>query len=175
MMGKLLGSVAISMVLAAVYLGGGLVLARYYHYANVVTPTIAAWFALYLLFAVFLYGGVFIAIGSAVTDIKDGQGLMTPVMLLFALPFFVWRPILEAPEGLFAIVMSLIPVATPTLMVLRLSMSPGPPIWQVILSLALMSLTTGAVVWMAGRIFRVGVLMQGKSASFAEMFRWLRA
>jgi ABC-2 type transport system permease protein len=175
MMGKLCGSVAVSAVLAIVYLGGGFLLARHWHYSDMVSATMAGWFALYLLLAVFLYGSVFIAIGSAVTDLKDGQGLMTPVMLLFALPFFVWRPILEAPEGTFASVMSLIPIATPTLMVLRLSMPPGPPLWQVLTSLLLTSLTTIAVVWMAGRVFRVGVLMQGKSASFAEMIRWVRA
>jgi ABC-2 type transport system permease protein len=175
MMGKLLGTVAVSVVLGIAYLGGSLLVARYYHYAGVLTPVMAAWFAVYLLLAVLLYGSVFIAIGSAVTDIKDGQGLMTPVMLLFALPFFVWRPILEAPEGVLATSMSLVPIATPTLMILRLSMPPGPPLWQVIASLAITSLTTVAVVWMAGRIFRVGVLMQGKSATFAEMLRWVRA
>jgi ABC-2 type transport system permease protein len=175
MLGKLCGSVAVSVVLAVVYLGGGFLLARYWHYSDMVSVTMAGWFALYLLLAVFLYGSVFIAIGSAVTDLKDGQGLMTPVMLLFALPFFVWRPILEAPEGTFATLMSLIPVATPTLMVLRLSMPPGPPLWQVLVSLVFTALTTIAVVWMAGRVFRVGVLMQGKSASFADMVRWVRA
>jgi ABC-2 type transport system permease protein len=175
MMGKLCGSVAISIVLAIVYLGGGYALAHYWHYSDIVTPGMAGWFALYLLLAVFLFGSVFIAIGSAVTDLKDGQGLMTPVMLLFALPFFVWRPILEAPESLFATVMSLIPIATPTLMVLRLSMTPGPPLWQVALSLVLTISTTAVVVWMAGRVFRIGVLMQGKSASFTEMLRWVRA
>jgi ABC-2 type transport system permease protein len=175
MLGKLLGSVAVSLLLAVVYLSGGLLLARHYQYADLLTPVMAAWFALYLLFAVFLYGSVFIAIGSAVTDLKDGQGLMTPVMLLFSLPFFVWKPILDAPNGMLATVMSLIPVASPALMVLRLSMPPGPPLWQVFLSLILTVLTTIVVVWMAGRIFRVGVLMQGKSASFAEMLRWVRA
>ncbi len=175
MLGKLCGSVAVSVVLAIVYLGGSFLVARYYHYNDVVTPIMAAWFALFLLLAVFLYGSVFIAIGSAVTDLKDGQGLMTPVMLLFALPFFVWRPILEAPEGLLSTTMSLVPIASPSLMVLRLSMPPGPPLWQVLASVVIMSITTIAVAWMAGRIFRVGVLMQGKSASFAEMLRWVRA
>jgi ABC-2 type transport system permease protein len=175
MLGKLLGSVAVSLVLSIAYLGGSLLIARYYHYGGVLTPVMTAWFALYLLLAVLLYGSVFIAIGSAVTDMKDGQGLMTPVMLLFAMPFFVWQPILEAPEGKLATIMSFVPIATPTLMILRLSMPPGPPMWQVALSLLITILTTAAVVWMAGRIFRVGVLMQGKSASFTEMLRWLRA
>jgi ABC-2 type transport system permease protein len=175
MLGKLLGSVGVSLLLALVYMSGGVLLARYYQYADLLTPVMAAWFSLYLLFAVFLYGAVFIAIGSAVTDIKDGQGLMTPVMLLFSVPFLVWKPVLDAPNGLLATTMSLVPVASPVLMVLRLSMPPGPPLWQVLVSLLLSTLTTIAVVWMAGRIFRVGVLMQGKSATFAEMLRWMRA
>jgi ABC-2 type transport system permease protein len=175
MMGKLCGCVAVSLVLGIVYLGGGALLARHYEYANLITPTIAIWFAVYLIVAIFLFGSVFIAIGSAVTDIKDGQGLMGPVMMLFAMPFFVWRPIMEAPEGMLATTMSLVPFATPSLMILRLSMPPGPPVWQLIASFAITALTTVVVVWMAGRIFRVGVLMQGKSASFAEMIRWVKA
>jgi ABC-2 type transport system permease protein len=175
MLGKLCGSVAVSVVLAIVYLGGGYLLAMHYHYEGVLTGAIAVWFALYLLLAVFLYGSIFIAIGSAVTDLKDGQGLMTPVIVLFTLPFLLWRPIMEAPEGLLATTVSLVPMATPSLMMLRLSMVSGPPLWQVLLSFVLMLLTTIAVVWMAGRIFRIGVLMQGKSASFGEMLRWVRA
>jgi ABC-2 type transport system permease protein len=175
MMGKLCGCVGVSMVLGGVYLGGGMLLARHYGYDNLITPAIGAWFAIYLVIAIFLFGSVFIAIGAAVTDSKDGQALMGPVMMLFAMPFFVWRPIMEAPEGLLATTMSLVPWATPSLMILRLSMQPGPPVWQLLASFVITSLTTIVVVWMAGRIFRVGVLMQGKSASFAEMIRWVRA
>ena len=60
-------------------------------------------------------------------------------------------------------------------MLLRIALRPGPPVWQIMLSVGLMLITTVAAVWAAGRIFRTGILMQGKSASVAEMIRWVRA
>ena len=60
-------------------------------------------------------------------------------------------------------------------MLLRISLQPGPPLWQIVLSLTLMAGTALTVVWAAGKIFRTGLLMQGKSATFAEMFRWVMA
>jgi ABC-2 type transport system permease protein len=72
-------------------------------------------------------------------------------------------------------VLSLIPTATPFLMMLRISMHPGPPAWQVALSAVFVTGTVLLFVWAAGRIFRTGLLMQGKSASIAEMIRWVKA
>ena len=175
MMGKLLGSVAVSVLLAFIYIGGAIGVASYWGYAGVATPSQLAWFALFLLMAVVLFGSLFIAIGSACTDLKDSQNLVTPVMLMVMLPMMTIGPILRAPDGMFATVLSMLPTAAPFLMMLRISMQPGPPLWQVALSVALMLATVVLFAWAAGRIFRTGLLMQGKSASFAEMIRWVRA
>ena len=175
MMGKLLGSVAVSVLLAFIYIGGALGVASYWGYSGVASPGQLAWFALFLLMAVVLFGSLFIAIGSACTDLKDSQNLVTPVMLLVMLPMMTIGPILRAPDGMFATVLSMLPTAAPFLMMLRISMQPGPPLWQVALSVALMLGTVVLFAWAAGRIFRTGLLMQGKSASFAEMIRWVRA
>ena len=61
------------------------------------------------------------------------------------------------------------------LMTLRMALSPAPAVWQIVLGLALMMATSACFVWAGGRIFRVGILMQGKSATFTEMWRWVRA
>jgi ABC-2 type transport system permease protein len=74
-----------------------------------------------------------------------------------------------------ATVLSLIPTAAPFLMMLRISLQPGPPAWQIAASVGLMAVTVCVVVWAAGKIFRTGLLMQGKSATLAEMLRWIRA
>ena len=66
------------------------------------------------------------------------------------------------------------PTITPFAMMLRLVMPPGPPLWQVLLSVALLIAATGAVVWAAGRIFRVGLLMQGKPPNIPELLKWIR-
>ena len=175
MMGKLLGSVAVSVLLAFIYIGGAIGVASYWGYAGVATAGQLAWFGLFLLMAVVLFGSLFIAIGAACTDLKDSQNLVTPVMLLVMLPMMTIGPILRAPDGMFATVLSMMPTAAPFLMMLRISMQPGPPLWQVALSVLLMLGTVVLFAWAAGRIFRTGLLMQGKSASFAEMIRWVRA
>ena len=175
MMGKLLGSVAVSVLLAFIYIGGALGVASYWGYADAASPAQLGWFALFLLMAVVLFGSLFIAIGSACTDLKDSQNLVTPVMLLVMLPMMTISPILRAPDGMFATGLSMVPTAAPFLMMLRISMEPGPPLWQIALSVALMLATVVLCAWAAGRIFRTGLLMQGKSASFGEMIRWVRA
>jgi ABC-2 type transport system permease protein len=176
MLGKLMGGAAASVVLALIYIAGGVPVAQYWGgYASAVTPAIVGWFVLFLLMALFIFGSLFIAIGAACNDLKDSQNMMTPVMLLVMLPMFTAGSVLRAPDGTFATVLSLIPTAAPFLMMLRISLQPGPPMWQVALSVAVMGCTVLAVVWAAGKIFRTGLLMQGKSATLTEMLRWLMA
>ncbi|HEY8551061.1 MAG TPA: ABC transporter permease [Vicinamibacterales bacterium] len=175
MMGKLLGVVGVSLLLAGIYLGGAYGVAVHYGYGDAVSVGQVLWFATYLVLAMLIYGSLFIAVGASANDLKDAQGLMAPLMIVFMVPMFVWLPVLRAPESGLAIAASLVPFATPVLMTLRLALEPKPATWQIVLSLVLTGLTTAALVWAAGRIFRVGILMQGKSASFGEMFRWVRA
>jgi ABC-type Na+ efflux pump permease subunit len=118
---------------------------------------------------------MFIAIGAACTDLKDSQSMMTPVILFIMVPVFMWGSVLRAPDSTLSLVLSMLPTTSPFLMLLRIVLQPGPPLWQVLVSVSLMAATTVAAVWAAGRIFRTGILMQGKSASFAEIVRWVRA
>src|SRR3954468_21316845 len=101
--------------------------------------------------------------------------MMTPVMLVVMLPLLTWSAVLRAPDGTLALALSLLPTAAPFLMLVRISLQPGPALWQVLLSIVLMIGTTLAAIWCAGRIFRTGLLMQGKSATLGEMIRWVRA
>lgn len=175
MMGKLIGSASVSLVLASSYVAGGLVIAAYWGYAKAVSPALLVWFALFLLMAVFIFGAIFIAIGAACTDLKDSQNMMGPVMLLVMSPMFVWFVVLRNPDSTISVVLSLVPTASPFLMLLRIGIHPGPPLWQVLLSVVLVATTMIVTVWAAGRIFRTGLLMQGKSATIPEMIRWVRA
>ena len=175
MAGKLLGVVGVSIVLSAIYLSGAYGFAVYHGYGDAVTAAQIAWFVVYLILAMLIYGSLFIAIGAAATDLKDAQALMTPCMLVFMSPMFIWMPVLRAPGSTLAITASLVPFATPVLMTLRMALTPAPPAWQIALGFVLTLATTAAFVWAGGRIFRTGILMQGKSATFAEMWRWVRA
>lgn len=175
MLGKLLGSVAVTLLLATIYVGGGLLLAAQFDYVGIVDWSLVPWFLLFLVLAVLLYGSMFIAIGAACSEVKDAQGMMTPVLVLSVFPIFLWLNVAQNPDSTYSVLLSLFPFATPYLMLLRLAIPPGPPAWQVILGLVLVCATAGSMVWMAGRILRVGLLMQGKTASYREMARWVRA
>jgi ABC-2 type transport system permease protein len=175
MLGKLLGSVTFALLVATTYIAGALVVANYWGYSGLLTPALGACFALFLVMAVLTFGSIFIAIGAACTDLKDSQSMMMPVMLVVMLPVLTWSAVLRAPDGTLALALSMLPTAAPFLMLARISLQPGPPLWQVLLSIALMAGTTLLVIWCAGRIFRTGLLMQGKSATFGEMIRWVRA
>jgi ABC-type Na+ efflux pump permease subunit len=175
MMGKLTGSVGVSLLLAVIYLTGGYALAYRWDYADVLTPDLIAWFFLYLVIAVFLFGSLFIAIGAACTDLKDAQTMMTPAMLLVMIPALTWSVVIRAPESAFSVGVSLFPPSTPFIMLLRIALRPAPPLWQVVLSLLLVAATVVAAVWAAGRIFRAGLLMHGKAATPREMLRWIVA
>jgi ABC-2 type transport system permease protein len=175
MMGKLLGCIGVSLLLAAIYMAGGLGVAAYFDVANTVSIAMAGWFLVFLTMAVLLFGAIFIAVGAACSDLKDSQSMMMPVMMLIMFPVFAFAFVLRAPDGNLALALSLFPTATPFLMLMRIALQPGPPLWQIVLSIAIMGLTTVAAVWAAGRIFRTGILMQGKSPTLGEMIRWVRA
>ncbi|HEY7330096.1 MAG TPA: ABC transporter permease [Gemmataceae bacterium] len=173
MLGKLLGMTAVSLTITAVYLGCAYGAARQYGFAAYIPPDLLAWFVVYQALALLMYGSLFIAIGAACTDMKETQNLLWPVMLLAMLPMFLMGSVLQEPNSTVAVSLSFFPFATPMLMILRQSVPPGVPAWQPFLGVALAVLTTLFCVWAAGRIFRVGLLMQGKGAKIGEMMRWV--
>lgn len=175
MLGKLLGSVAVTLTLAVLYVGGGLLLAAQADYLGLIQWGLLPWFALFLLIAVVLYGAMFIAIGAACSEVKDAQGMMMPAMVLAMFPIFLWLQVAQNPDSVMSISASLFPFATPYLMLMRIAIPPGPPAWQVAVALAGALATTAAMVWAAGRIMRVGLLMQGKTANYRDMARWIMA
>jgi ABC-2 type transport system permease protein len=175
MMGKLLGSAAVSVLLAAIYMTGGVMMARHYGYGDAIRMSDLAWVVVFLSVAVFMFGSIFITIGAACSDLKDAQGMMAPAMLLLMLPWMTWFSILNAPESPVSVALSLFPTATPFLMLLRIAIPPGPPAWQIALGVVLTGATAVFMVHAAGKIFRTGLLMQGKAATFGEMWKWVRA
>jgi ABC-2 type transport system permease protein len=175
MMGKLSGSAAVSLLLACVYIAGGLAVASHWGYGDAITPGAMAWFLLFLILALFIFGSTFIAIGAACSDLKDAQNMMTPAMLMLMLPMFTWFSVARAPDSPMALTLSMIPTAAPFLMLIRIAVPPGPPLWQVLASVVLTALAVVGAVYAAGRIFRTGLLMQGKAATLGEMWRWVRA
>jgi ABC-2 type transport system permease protein len=175
MMGKLLCNVGVAMVMASCYVGGAYAAAWYYGYADAVPTWLFGALGLFLVLAVFLYGSFYMAVGAACSELKDAQSLTMPVMTLSMIPAFVWVPVVLYPSSALAVGLSLFPPATPCLMLLRLALHPSPPAWQVALSVALTLATALASVWAGGKVFRTGLLMQGKAPNFRELARWVLA
>jgi ABC-2 type transport system permease protein len=175
MMGKLLGVAAVSLLLGGIYFFGVSYAAVSFGYVDLIKPSLVIWFVIFLISAVLIFGSVFVAIGSACSDIKDAQSMMMPAMLLLMAPFFAWTVVLNAPNSSLATGLSLFPTAAPFLMMLRLALPPGPPMWQLVACVVILAASIFFIIWAAARIFRVGVLMQGKGATFREMIKWIRA
>ncbi len=173
MLGKLLGLVGVSVTLAAVYLSGAYWAARHYGYAEFVSVEVLSWFLAYLVLGVLMYGSLFIAVGAACTDLRETQAMLWPVMLLAMVPMFVWTNVVREPNSVFSTVASYFPTATPMSMLVRVAVPPGIAWWQPVLGMAGVLAATLACVYAAGRIFRVGLLMQGKAATPGELLRWV--
>ena len=109
---------------------------------------------------------------SAVNTVQEAQNFILPVMLPIIMAMVCWPVVMRAPDSNLAVVLSLIPFMTPILMFLRMSVL-MPPVWQIALSIVLTSLTIALVIWIAARIYRVGILMYGKRPTFPEIMRWV--
>jgi len=175
MMGKLLGNAGIALLLALLYLSAGYAAAVYYGYADMVSAGLLLALGLFLTLALLLFGSLYMAVGAACNEIKDAQSLMMPIMFLSMFPAFVWIAVMRNPSSPLAVGLSLFPPASPFLMLMRIALRPAPPAWQVALAVVLTSLTTLFCVWAAAKIFRTGLLMQGKAPSYAELARWVFA
>jgi ABC-2 type transport system permease protein len=173
MMGKLMGNVGVALTIVGLYLVGGYFLAHHYGYTDMLPLRLLGWFIGFEVLACLLFGAIFIGIGAACTEIKEAQSLMMPVMILVIFPLMVWINILQEPLSRFALWISLFPPATPMLMMLRLAASPVVPLWQPILGMALTLATTLAFVFAAGRVFRIGLLVQGKAPKLGELAGWI--
>jgi ABC-2 type transport system permease protein len=173
MLGKLLGGIGGSLTVLAVYGIGGYLVARHFGVADTVPLRIVPWFIVFQVLAVLLFGSIFMAIGAAVNQMKEAQGMLLPAWLVFMYPLFVWMEIVREPNGGFATWLSLVPPGIPLMMVLRIGASGAVPLWQPLVGVLIMLAFTLAVVAAAGRVFRIGILAQGKAPTLVELARWV--
>jgi len=139
---------------------------------NLPIGTILFGFIIYFLGGYLLYGALFGAIGAAVDDQTDTQQFMFPITAPLILSYVMGMSvILRNPDGPVAFWMSMIPFTSPIAMVIRLPF--GVPLWQLGLSVVLLILGFVGTVWVAARIYRVGILMYGKKVTYKELGKWM--
>jgi len=172
LMGKLLGSLCISLIGSAVYLIGGSYVATTMGYADSVPYHLFPWFIAFLILNIFMMGSIMAALGSASNNSKDAQSLQFPAMIPVLIPMFVMFPLLKDPLSNFSTVLSLIPPFTPMLMIVRQATPVSIPMWQPIIGIVGVLLFTLFTIWLGSRMFRACILMQGSPPKFSNLIRW---
>jgi ABC-2 type transport system permease protein len=136
-------------------------------------PRFLGYFLVFFLCGYFIYSALYAAVGAMCNSEAEAQQAQFPVMLLIVIPVFALIPVIDTPNSPTSVVLSLIPFFSPFLMFARAA-GGAAPAWQIGLSVVLMVLTVLAVARLAGRIYRVGILMTGKRPTIPELWRWLR-
>ena len=173
MLGKVLGLVATSVTLIIVYLGGTYwAMGRIEGLEGALPAGLIVWFIVFQILAVLMYGSLYIAIGASCTDTKEMQSLIMPVNLVLALPIIMVFSVVQNPAGPLARPLTYFPPATPIISIVRLSVTPSMPLWEALLAILVLLVCTVILVWASGRIFRIGILMQGKGASMRQLIGW---
>ncbi len=174
MAGKIFGQMCVGLFLIMVYGSLGFAGLFLMERAGLVSPMMIVWFFCFYLIAYTTIASLMAAIGSAVNDLREAQSLMTPVMMIVMIPYLLWLPIARDPNGMFATVSSFVPGVSPFVMMVRLSSTTQPPLWQVFAAIAIGLVGAYICVWFAAKVFRVGLLQFGKAPNYATMWRWIR-
>ncbi len=141
--------------------------------AAVLSPGLMISFVGFFLGGYLLFSALFAAVGSAVEQESDAQTLQLPVMMPIVLPIFFMPYIIEQPDAQLSVFLSLFPFSSPTMMTVRMAVT-SVPVWQVLLSFVFLALGFVVMIWLAARIYRVGILMYGKKATLRDLWRWAR-
>jgi ABC-2 type transport system permease protein len=128
---------------------------------------------LFFLAGYFLYAALYAAAGAMVSSDAELQQVQMPITLLIVVSFVLYPAVLRDPTSRLSFIVSVLPFLSPILMVIRIGLQ-TPPFWQIALALALSVATTIGVVYIAAKIYRVGILMYGKRPSLVELLRWLK-
>lgn len=186
LLGKILGIAAVAVVQVSLW-GVLAVAVRTFAVPSVVPPeaasVVAALDSAYLLrifgcMLAFVVGGclfysaMFAAVGSSVDSVQDAQQLQTPITLPIILSFLLMMAVMNDPDSSLAFWCSLIPFTSPVVMMARIPYDV--PWWQVALSLAILYASFVGMVWVAAKIYRVGIFMYGKKPTLRELMRWVR-
>ena len=138
------------------------------------TPVILVNFIAFFLLGFFLYATLYAGIGAMCNTVQDSQQFHTPLLMGLVLPMMMLSLVMRSPDSTVAVVLSLVPLFSPVLMFMRVCVE-TPPMWQIALSWVLMAGSIWLAARMAGKLFRMGILMYGASPTWATLFKVLRS
>src|SRR6056297_2407869 len=137
-----------------------------------------SFFLIYFILGYLIYSSIYAAIGAAVDNETDTQQFIFPIILPLMLAIYVgFFSVFSNPHGPIAVGFSLFPLTSPIVMMMRLPGGigdSGVPVWQLVSSILILIVTFIGIVWLAAKIYRVGILMYGKKPSYKELFKWLK-
>src|SRR6266852_2405162 len=178
MMGKLIGVSLVALTQLGIWAMAFLAFSAWAAGGSSITlphvpPMVFVYFGIYFLMGYFIYSTVYAVVGSMVTTTQEGGQLAMPVVLMLVAGFFLSFNIIRSPNSSLAFWASMFPFFAPITMLVRI-VTETPPFWQILLSLGIGFATIVGLVWLASRIYRVGMLMYGKKATIPEVWRWVR-
>jgi len=136
-------------------------------------PAFFVYFFVFFVVGYFIYATVYVLVGSMVTTTQEGGQMAMPVVFMLMAGLVMAFPVVRAPNSQFAFWVSMVPFFAPITMMVRI-VSETPPFWQIAASLLACCTTIVVLLWLAARVYRVGMLMYGKKANIPEMLRWVR-
>jgi ABC-2 type transport system permease protein len=168
--GKLIGNVAASLLVFALYAAGGYIILRQQNLQHLVPLSLVPWFLIFQILGVLFFSSIFIMIGSSVRDLKEAQSLLLPVWLVMMLPMMVWFIAVRDPLGPVPTALAFFPPSAPMMNILRLGSGVTIPIWQPITGAILLAAATILVIWVAGRIYKMSMLRTDSVKNLGQLF-----
>jgi ABC-2 type transport system permease protein len=138
-----------------------------------VSPALFLYFMLFFVLGFLIYATLYAAVGSTAESASDVQQVAFPITMLLVIPFILLQGVISDPSSTASVVLSMVPFFAPILMLGR-KFTETPPWWQIVLTVAIMIGTFFGCLWVAARIYRVGILMYGKKFKLGEVVKWIR-
>ena len=138
-----------------------------------ITPLMIFYFFVFFIVGYFIYASIFALIGAMVTTVQEGGQFAFPPIMIMLIGFYFCFAVIRDPNSTLSFWVSIAPLFAPLTMPVRI-LAETPPFWQIALAVLLNSLTIAGLVWIASRVYRIGMLMYGKRATIPEVLKWIR-
>jgi ABC-2 type transport system permease protein len=177
MFGKLVGLGGAGLTLVAAwsamgaYLGGPIAMAANFH----LSPLLVVFGVTYFLLGYLFYASLMTGIGAVASNLREANQMALMFTFGNFIPFYMLTKIIGHPDSQLAVALSIFPMTAPTTMLMRLAASDmGVPPWQIAVSLAVLAGAAWLAVVASARVFRIGLLLYGKTPNLPEILRWAR-